>query len=108
MKSIEAWQGDTIRLTTTAPDDTAVTATLLVGLAGATAIFSKEATYNDAGVADLTITDEENVQSTIPFGEYTYMIRVSYSDGAELSFPKPGSCGGGLPKFIIKERIEDA
>lgn len=109
MKNIEAWQGDTILLSVTRPDEGAENVTLLVGKVGEPAIFTKEAEYSTEGKADLTITDEENVQATIPFGEYNYMLRVAYSDGTEITFPKPGECSDDeLPKFIIKQRIGDA
>lgn len=105
MKDISAWQGDTVPLTASKPDDTATTATLLIGAVGETAVFTKTASYVGDS-ADLTITDEENVQATIPFGEYNYMIQVVYSDGSELTFPQPGQCDPSeLPKFIIQERI---
>lgn len=108
MNEIKAWQGDTIPLTASKPDETAETVTLLIGTAGEAAIFTKTANYDSDGNADLTITDEENVQATIPAGEHTYMLRVSYDGGAEITFPKQDSCTDeGLPKFIISERIED-
>lgn len=105
LRGIKAWQGDTIPLTATKPDETATSATLLIGAIGEQSVYTKTATYED-GVADLTVSDEENVQATIPAGEYKYMIRVEYSDGSTLSFPNPNNCSiNDLPDFEIKERI---
>lgn len=102
MKSITVWQGETISLTSNAPDETATDATLLIGLPSETAIFEHAAPFTD-GVADLTVTDEDN---TIPVGEYKYMIKVDYSDGATKYFPSPDSCSSeDLPNFIVKARI---
>lgn len=104
MNSIYAWTGDTIPLTSTAPDDTAESATLIIGTVGEEAVYTQTANFVD-DVADLTITDEENV---IPVGEYKYMIEVTYSDGSQLTFPKPDDCEPeNLPDFIIKDRILD-
>jgi hypothetical protein len=105
-KSIEAWQNDTISLVTEAPDDTATSAKLLIGTPGEESVFSKTANFVD-NKADLTVLDSENVQGTIPFGEYKYMVEVSYSDGSTLTFPNPDDCSDEeLPDFIIKQRIE--
>lgn len=104
MKKIIAWQGDTIPLTATEPDDTAVSATLLVGVAGEAATFTKTANFVD-GVADLTILDTENVQGTIPAGEYKYQVQVDYDDDSVLTFPNPSDCKE-LPEFEIRTRIE--
>jgi hypothetical protein len=106
MNNIDAWQGDTIPLTSTAPDDTAETATLIIGLVGEEAIFVLTAEFElvgDERVADLTISDDAN---TIAVGEYKYMIQVAYSDGSTLTFPNPDECNSDdLPDFVIKERI---
>lgn len=104
MNSIYAWVSDTVPLTATAPDDTADTATLIIGLVGYEAVFTKTASFV-SDIADLTITDEEN---DIPVGEYKYMIEVSYTDGSQLTFPKPDDCEpDDLPDFVVKDRILD-
>lgn len=111
MKNIEAWQGDTIPLQASKPDDTAISITLLIGDTGSPAIFSKTVNF-DGESADLTITDEENIEANIPVGEHEYMLNVEYSDGSELTFPNSETedCEGdvSLPKFVIKSRIENA
>lgn len=107
MKNIEAWQGDTIPLTATKPDDTAESVTLLIGEVGEPAIFAKTAEYDEDGNADLTITDEENIEANIPAGEHGYMLNVTYEGGAEISFPRIDNCedDASIPKFIIRQRI---
>lgn len=104
MNSIYTWTGDTVPLTSTAPDSTASAATLVVGVVGSQAVLTKTALFV-TDVADLTITDEENI---IPVGEYKYMIIVDYTDGSQLTFPKPDDCEPeNLPDFIVKSRILD-
>lgn len=103
MKKIIAWQGDTIPLKATQPDDTAVSATLLIGELGEVATFTKTASFV-SGEADLTITEAENVQGTIPIGEYKYMVQVAYTDDKILTFPNPSDCKE-LPEFEIRQRI---
>jgi hypothetical protein len=106
MNDIKAWQGDTIPLTATSPDETATSATLLIGAVGEEAVFTKTENFTD-GIVDLTITDEENIEANIPVGEHKYMIQIVYSDGSELTFPQPDSCDlSELPNFVIQERIE--
>lgn len=103
-KSIDVWQNETISLTSTSPDATYETATLLVGAPGDPAIFSHEAPYVNL-IADLTVTDEDN---DIPVGEYKYMIKVDYTGGEVKYFPDPTKCSTDeLPDFIVKERIGD-
>lgn len=108
MKSINSWQGDTIPISASQPDITATEARLLVGAVGETAIYQKQSLYNN-GLAVLTITDEENIESVIPAGSYKYMVEVIYSDGQVLTFPKNSVSNcltSELPDFIISPRIE--
>lgn len=106
MRAIVAWQGDTVPLTATQPDETATEAKLLVGNPGEANVYTKTAPYID-GSADLTVPDEDNVEGTFPAGEYKYMIEVSYSDGNTLTFPKPNGCSvEDLPTFEVKQRIQ--
>ena len=108
MKAISAWQGDTIPISASQPDITATKARLLVGIVGLTAIYQKQALYN-SGLAVLTVSDEENIESIIPVGSYKYMIEVTYSDGQILTFPKNSTSTcltSELPDFIISPRIE--
>ena len=108
MKSISAWQGDTIPISANQPETTATEARLLVGAVGATAIYQKQSLYS-SGIAVLTVTDEENIESIIPAGSYKYMIEVTYSDGQILTFPKNSTSTcltSELPDFIISPRIE--
>lgn len=101
-KNISVWQNDTVPLTSSKPDETAETATLLIGEVGEEAIFSLTAEY-EGDTADLTITDEEN---DIAVGEYKWMVNVQYSDGASRTFPNPDQCEpDDLPDFIVKPRI---
>ena len=108
MKAISSWQGDTIPISASQPETTAVSAKILIGAVGEAAIYSKSALY-ESTLAVLTITDEENVEATIPAGSYKFMIEVTYSDGQVLTFPKQASSNCltlELPDFIISPRIE--
>jgi len=103
MRTLKTRYGASLPLTISIDDPDAVTATIIIGLAGQDSIFQKTEAFVD-GVADLSLYAPE---TQIPLGTYSYQINVDYADSRVDKYPTASSCDtDGFPEFIVLEALD--
>lgn len=107
MDKISIRYGESVTLPINVDDDTAVEATLYVGLPGQLPILTKTIVITDSeGVFELSTTD-----TAIPLGTYKYQINVEDGDGNISKYPEPDDCDScndedGFPDFVVFEALD--
>lgn len=100
---IKIRQGETLQIPVVSDDTSAASVQLQVAQNGTVYINEIETfTVNDDGKAEATIRTDD---TSLPTGDYEYMLTVIYQDGSIDKLPDPDECDGDcrLPKFIVCE-----
>lgn len=103
MDTLSVRREASLPLTITSDDLTANTVTLTVkaSVDDISPLFTKTVSFNDSGVADLTLTPTD---TDVPVGEYIYMLTVVYDDASVDKFPDTSNCEDDectFPEFIV-------
>ena len=95
-------QGETLQIPITADDTSAVSVRFQAAQDGVVYIDEEENFTIVDGKAVATISTQN---TTLPVGEYEYMLTITYSDGVIDKLPDPQNCDGdcSLPALNICE-----
>lgn len=95
MEDYTLYQGETLRLQVTVPENDAATAELFAY--NETSNFSSTASFTDnVAVLNTTISDSQ------ASGDYEYYIKITYTDGTTDILASDGECDDGdCPKPLI-------
>lgn len=104
MNAITARYGESVPLSITIDDTTAVSATIYIGLEQAVPVITKSGTFVD-GAADLSLDTDD---TKIPLGTYKYQVNVIYENDLLEKYPSPDTCDGpDFPDFVVAEALDE-
>lgn len=104
MNAITARYGESVPLSITIDDTTAISATIYIGLEQEVPLITKTSAFVD-GVADLSLNTDD---TKIPLGTYKYQVNVVYEDDLLEKYPSPDSCeGSDFPDFVVAEALDE-
>lgn len=104
METYKIRYGESFDFTVVLSDETALTATFLVGKEGQVPEINISAPFVD-GEATIEVAPEDTM---IPLGEYKYQITVELEGNKVHKYPTDEQCGaGGLPEFIVLEALDE-
>lgn len=107
MNKMNTRYGATVPLTVRFEDEftpAPATASVFVGMVGATPVISHTGIDFVDGVADLTIPAN---LTEVPLGIYKYQINVVYDDGTVDKFPDASGYDVELPEFEVLEALDE-
>ena len=104
METFKVRYGESFDFTIESDDETAETATFIVGIEGQSPVIEKTANFS-VGVASIEVSPDD---TKVPLGTYRYQITVELGGNKVHKYPTDEECGeDGLPKFIVLEALDE-
>ncbi len=103
MEKYKIRYGESFDFTIETDEDTAETATFLVGKEGQSPVIEVSANFVD-GAAYIEVDPEE---TKVPLGSYKYQITIALSGSKVHKYTTDDDCDGNLPEFEVLEALDE-